>query len=186
MYKRTHLFFFLTVAVFFNATRCKKPDDQPFKPKPQTDHEIITGIKLTFEDVNDVAPDVVVQFSDPDGVGGNNPIQFDTIRLLAQTTYSVVIQLYNESVSPIKEVTENIRNLGSEHLFCFSPTGVSIAISLTDSDGTYPIGFSSNWVIGNAGIGNLQVRLKHQTSGKDGTCNPGSTDVEVNFRTEIQ
>jgi hypothetical protein len=186
MIKKINVFVALMVGTALSFTQCKKPEDQPFQPKPQTDHEIITGIKLTFTDISDIAPVVTAQFSDPDGVGGNNPVQFDTIRLFPQTTYNVVIQLYNESVNPVEEVTENIRDLGTEHLFCFAPTGVTLSVTLTDSDGTYPIGFSSNWVSGNAGTGNMQVRLKHQTSGKDGTCNPGSTDLEVNFRVEVQ
>jgi hypothetical protein len=165
---------------------CKKPEDKPFTPKPADDHEIITGIKLTFNDANQIYPAVTAQFSDPDGLGGNNPIQFDTIRLKSQVTYNVMVQLYNESVSPTKEVTSFIQNLGNEHLFCFVPTGVDISISITDSDGNFPIGFTSNWAIGASGVGSVQVRLKHQVSGKDGTCNVGATELEVNFRTEIE
>lgn len=166
---------------------CKKPKNEPFKPKPIDDHELITSITLTFTDAAGVLPSVSASFRDIDGPGGNDPIQFDTIRLLASTTYNVQIILANESVNPTVDVTPEILQAGNEHFFCITPNNLNINILLTDSDGTHPIGLQSQWTTPTSANGAVQIKLKHQTGGtKDGTCTPGGTDVEVNFITEIQ
>jgi hypothetical protein len=166
---------------------CKKPNNDPFVPKPVDDHELITSITLTFVDNAGVLPTVSASFRDPDGPGGNDPVQFDTIRLSAGATYNVQLTLENESVSPIIDVTSEILEAANEHFFCFTPSNVTVSVTLTDTDGTFPIGLQSQWITQTVSTGTMQIKLKHQTGGtKDGTCAPGGTDVEVNFITEIQ
>lgn len=174
-------------ALAFLILGCKKPKKRTFVPNPDDDHELITSLTLTFIDVAGIVPSVTASFRDIDGPGGNDPVQFDTIRLNNSTTYTVQMNLANESVNPTVDVTSEILQEGNEHFFCITPSNLNIAVTLTDSDGTFPIGLQSQWITSTVGTGTVQVKLKHQTGGtKDGTCNPGGTDVEVNFVTEIQ
>jgi len=55
-----------------------------------------------------------------------------------------------------------------------------------DSDGNYSIGLKTQWQAKNLTSGELTLTLKHQPGVKDGTCDPGETDVEVVFPISIQ
>lgn len=167
---------------------CKKDDDLvPVPPPVENEGEVITKMTLTFVDSAGVQPTVSATFSDPDGDGGNAPTVFDTISLAASTTYNVSILLLNETVSPADTISNEVLEEDHEHLFCFTPSGVTVTITRTDSDGTYEVGLQSKWVTGTASNGTVKVVLKHQPDGlKDGTCTPGDTDIEVDFATKIQ
>ena len=171
-----------------SMTGCKKDDDQvPVPPPVANESEVITTLTLTFTDQANVQPTVTATFRDPDGDGGNGPDVHDTIKLMDSTTYNVAIQLLNETVSPAEDITPEILEEDHEHLFCFTVTGADVAIQRTDSDGTYEVGLQSQWTTGTAGNGSVQVVLKHQPDMmKDGTCNPGETDIDVTYVTEIQ
>ncbi len=169
---------------------CKKDDDSPNPTTPTTppvnEEELITSVILSFEDTAGVQPSVQYAFRDPDGDGGNAPTQHDVIRLVANTYYNTTVQLLNESVSPAEDITEEVEEEDDEHLFCYSVSNTNVAITITDSDGTYDVGIQSRWFTGAAANGETVVTLKHQPDVKDGTCAPGDTDVEVTFVTEIQ
>lgn len=184
---KTSLFLFLAAVLIVG---CKKDDDAP-KPSastpPANEEELITSVKITLTDTAGIAPIVEAWFRDPDGDGGNAPIQFDTIRLVANTVYNATIELYDESKNPVEDITAEVQAEDDEHIFCYIPSAVNLAIIRTDSDGTYEVGLATQWSAGAASLGTTKVTLKHQPDGiKDGTCAPGDTDVELDFVTEIQ
>lgn len=191
---KASLFLFLAAALMVG---CKKDDDAP-KPTPGggggpiNEEELITSVKITFEDTAGVEPTVVVWFRDPDGDGGNAPTQFDTIRLAANTVYNASIEILDESKNPVENITEEIEEEADEHLFCYTPANVNLSITRTDIEsdygvgGTLEVGLTTQWVTGNASVGTTEIVLKHQLGVKNGTCAPGDTDVELNFITEIQ
>ena len=144
------------------------------------EEEVITGARLTFNG------STTYSFSDPDGEGGNNPT-IDTIRLKVDSTYSVSVSVWNETEDPEHDVTEEISEEKEEHILCFSPTGVGLNITRTDTDANnYEVGLTSSWEATSAGIGAVTVSLKHQPGSKDGTCTPGETDIEVVFPVVIE
>ena len=171
---------------------CSKKDDDVPQPAPNgtttPDHEeeLITSAILSFVDTAGVQPSVEVAFRDPDGDGGNAPTEHDTIRLVANTYYTATIQLLNESESPAEDITVEVQDEDDEHLFCYTPSSTNVAITRTDSDGTYEVGIATFWSTGAAATGETVVTLKHQPGEKDGTCAPGDTDIEITFVTEIQ
>lgn len=168
---------------------CKKDDDSPeptTSTPPIQESELITSLIISFEDTVGVQPSVQYAFRDPDGDGGNKPTEHDTIRLVANTYYNAVIQILNESVTPAEDITTEVAEEASEHLFCYTPNNTNVAIQRTDSDGTYEIGITTQWSTGATATGETTVALKHQPDAKDGTCAPGDTDIEVTFVTEIQ
>lgn len=163
----------------------KKEVENPTNPNEQ---ELITTFKIVFTDINGVLPNVEAQFVDIDGSGGNNPTVFDTIRLVANATYNASITLLNESVIPTQDITAEVEEEGVDHLFCFDLTnGLNAVITRTDSDANnLPIGITSQWILGTASTGTSTIRLRHQPGVKNGQCDPGETDIELNFHTVIQ
>lgn len=181
------------IALTIVMVGCSKDEDVPEpvvagggSATPPNEEELITSAILSFVDTAGVQPSVQYAFRDPDGDGGNAPTQQDTIRLVANTYYSATIQLLNESVSPAEDITLEVAQEDDEHLFCYAPSNTNVAITRTDSDGTYEVGITTLWSTGAIASGETTVTLKHQPGVKDGTCTPGDTDVEITFITEVQ
>ncbi len=186
--KRTNAYTIFTALAFAVAVvSCKKDENPPVeKPQNEDEQELITTFTLTFTDTSHVLPDVTATFRDNDGAGGNAPTTFDTIRLQNNTVYAASITLLNESVTPAEDITEEVHERDFEHLFCFDVSaGLDLSIIRTDSDGTYEVGLQSLWTCGNVSTGNTTIRLKHQPGVKNGQCDPGETDIELSFITEI-
>lgn len=175
--------------IALTATACKKEKKKEVEnPTNPNEQELITTFKIVFTDTNGVLPNVEAQFVDVDGPGGNNPTVFDTIRLAANATYHATITLLNEAAIPAQNITAEVEEEGVDHLFCFDLTsGLNAVITRTDLDANnLPIGIMSQWVTGNASTGTSTIRLRHQPGVKNGQCDPGETDIELNFHTIIQ
>ncbi len=171
------IFFFLT-----SISACHKDDESPETPQETpNEEEVITTCKLVFTDVSGTTIDTIAVYRDPDGDGGNAPVQFDTIHLHASTTYTTEIILLNETVSPADSISNEVLEESQDHLFCFHVVDANVSITRTDSDGTFEIGLQSEWITTTASTGTVTVTLKHQPGIKDGTCDPGDTDVEIQF-----
>jgi hypothetical protein len=167
---------------------CKKDKDNPKNPNNKKDHGFITTLELNFTNQNDTLEKRSFVFTDNDGPGGLPPSRWDTIRLDANKTWSCEIKMY-DATDGNKDITYQIKEDAKNHIFCFNPSNEianNLIINRTDSDGKYEIGLSSNWITQSTSKGSVQIILKHQVRTKDGTCNPGSTDIELLFRTEIQ
>jgi hypothetical protein len=122
------------------------------------------------------------RFDDPDGPGGNNPTRLDTIYLDSGRTTLVSLRFEDASSGSVKDITTEIRAEGNEHLICVNPSGISLQVTASDSDGKYPIGLESRWKSSGKGSGTVKIVLKHQPGGvKNGSCDPGDTDAEVIF-----
>ncbi|HVU94683.1 MAG TPA: hypothetical protein VHE34_05640 [Puia sp.] len=72
-----------------------------------------------------------------------------------------------------------------------SATGpyLNLVVSRTDQDSNNPplqIGLTDNFVTGAASTGWLRVVLRHQPNVKNGTYDPGSSDLDVNYKVNIQ
>jgi hypothetical protein len=71
-----------------------------------------------------------------------------------------------------------------------SATGpyLNLVVSRTDLDNNNPplqVGLTDNFVTGVTSNGWLRVVLRHQPNVKNGTFDPGSTDLDVNFKVNI-
>jgi hypothetical protein len=161
---------------------CKKDDDLvPVPPPVANESEVITTLQITFKDSLGVKPDVTAIFRDPDGDGGNAPVQFDSIRLEAGTPYLATISLLDETKSPAEDIGAEVIEEANDHFFCFTPSAANVSVRSTDLYGSYTLGMKSTWTTGAASRGAVLVKLKHQPGVKNGSCDPGETDIEVNF-----
>lgn len=163
------------VALMFSS--CEKAED----PHAGHNHPVITTVKLNFTDQMSQNT-FSVEYSDPDGVGGNPP-SIDTIMLDSGHVYSVTVEFWDESVNPASNVTPTIQVTGFEHLVCYEAlNNLMIGFTITDQDGGgLPLGLVSDWTVGTADDGNFRLKLRHQPGVKDGTCTPGDSDVETTF-----
>jgi len=175
-----------TIVTIATISSCKKDDDHANDDHEHNEEELITSLSLTFTDTAGIKPTLTYAFKDPDGVAGNAPTQFDTLKLSANTVYNVTVSFLDESKNPAVNITSEVEEEDHEHLICFDNTGLNATVVRTDSDGTYEVGLKSRWTLGNASQGNMKVSLKHQPGVKNGNCGVGETDVEVNFPALIQ
>ena len=168
--------------ISFSIFSCKKTEE----PQDIHEEETITTVKLNFTENGNPGNTFTVQYSDPDGAGGNPP-SIDTIHLENTKTYTVAVEFWNESVSPAEDLTPEILSEAAEHIVCYDAlNGLDVTFTITDTDAnSLPIGLASTWTVNAANNGDFQITLKHQPGVKDGTCAPGDTDVEAVFPVSV-
>ncbi|MCS6991755.1 MAG: hypothetical protein NZL95_07825 [Chitinophagales bacterium] len=171
---------FAVILLFLIAVACR--DENP--PPPAHPSEVITTVQLKFSSVDDPSEEFWVVFSDPDGIGGNPPVRFDSIRLKSTKTYECEITLIDESHTPAHDLTHEIEQEADDHQFYFLPSGVDVVVTYADADSKgRPIGLKSLWQCGAAGQGTMTLILKHKPGLKGDSDPPtvGDTDIEVAF-----
>ena len=187
--KKTNLSIFgLGMFLLAGLSSCKKDSDLVTVPPPVANEpELITTLQLHFTEVGMPSNTFTYEYSDVDGTGGNPPVA-DTIILDTNTSYTVTIDVLNESESPVDTLTSEIEAEKDDHLFCFDVMSGDLTITRTDVDNnTLEVGLSSSWVAGpTVGLGHMHVTLKHQPGVKDGSCTPGETDIEAHFEIKLQ
>lgn len=157
---------------------------KPENPTPD-ENEVITTLSVIATNGSNTE---MFTFRDLDGASANLPVQFDTIRLTANKTYNVKLLLLDETKNPTDTLSNEIAEEADEHIFFFTSTPNALAtVTITDYDSqNLPIGLLSTWHTGDVGTGTVKITLRHQPGVKDGTYEPGDTDVEVAFPVIIQ
>lgn len=184
--KKRKPFFLILLSAMVVLHGCKKDDDLVPVPAPINEPELITTLKIEFTDSANSANKIITIFRDLDGEGGNEPGQFDSLKLQANKTWFFETTLLNESVSPAENITEEIKEEADDHLFVYSSIGLNNTIKITDNDSkNLPIGLKGIFRTGAASSGSTTVILKHQQGVKDGSSDKGETDVEVTFKSRI-
>lgn len=163
---------------------CTKEDNH----QHNDEEELITQVKLILIDTlsNDT---LISNWSDRDGIGGNNPILPDTLKLKEDKMYFGKIEFYtNHDAATFHDITPEILTEANNHIICYNvqtmimpPT--SLYMIRTDEDLTGKVlGLKTEWYTPKTfDKGYVNIRLKHQPGVKDETCDPGETDVEVYF-----
>jgi hypothetical protein len=156
------------------------------------EEELITTLKFIVLD-NSNSVETTYTFSDPDGAGGNSPTKFDTIKLKANTSYSLAVKVLNESVSPAEDLTSEITAEANDHQFYYLPSsGLNLTIESLNKDGNnLPVGLNGSFKTLASSNGNLQVILKHKPGNKKASddATVGETDIELpngGFYVQIQ
>jgi hypothetical protein len=172
----------LLLSIF--STSCSKDEEEDLG----NEEELITTLRLTLRETGS-ATVKVFEFKDPDGTGGNPPTKFDPIILSPSKNYTCTIEVLNESVSPVENITAEIIAESDDHQFYFEPAGVNIFVINLDTDTQgLPLGVSSTWNTGAASNGTVKITLKHKPGAKlaGDLVNKGETDIEVNFTAQVQ
>ncbi len=185
---KTFALVFSTVALF---TSCSDDDN---KATPVNEEEVISTVKVTLTNGANV---ITLIQRDLDLDGPNEPV-ITGGTLQANTTYTGVVQLLNETEDPIEIVSEEIEESDKEkrdHQFFFAAIPSLLGtFSYTDEDSNgNPIGLNFTFTTGAASTGDLSVILKHlpnksapNVSSGDITNAGGSTDAEAIFPITIE
>ena len=179
-----NIFLLALIASSLSLSSCKKDDDDPDDHDHDHEEELITTVELHMDNTA-TGDHLTATWSDPDGPGGEDAT-IEAITLDTNSTYEVSIEFSDESGDEVHDVTHEIEDEAAAHIICFDPSSGELSVSRTDSDGTHGIGLESEWTTTAAGSLNITISLKHQPDVKDGTCDPGETDVEVEFPVVIQ
>ncbi|WP_299121720.1 type 1 periplasmic binding fold superfamily protein [uncultured Tenacibaculum sp.] len=164
-------------------------------PTVVNEEEVITTMKIVLTP-NGGGNAVTIQSRDLDGDGPNPPVITPSpISLAANTTYSAVITLLNETENPAGNVTDEVAKEADEHQFFYSASGIAGTFTYAganDSNGN-PVGIQFTVATGAAGNGTYTVTLRHEPNksatgvkGGDITNAGGSTDIEVSFPIILQ
>lgn len=163
---------------------CNKKTTTP--PNPN-ENELITTCQINFVDSLGIQASKSFKYRDLDGDGGNNPSQWDTIRLKANTTYLAEVLLLDESKSPTDTISQEVFEEGKDHLFCYTISGISTTITKKDKDENgLDLGLQTSWINGNISQGNVNIVLRHQPNIKTGSCDLGDSDLDLIFQTIIE
>ena len=111
--------------------------------------------------------------------------------LSVATTYSGVIELFNETVSPAEPVHEEVAEESAEHQFFYTQGGnINVTTNYEDFDGNgNPLGLSFSLSTTSAGQGTMTFTLRHEPlKPNDGTLSGagGETDLSVTFPITIE
>ena len=171
----------LATPLVFSA--CKKDKEDP---QPDDDNEQITTVTYVLTPASGGAA-TTVTWKDVDGTGGAAPV-IGALGLRANTTYTGVLTLLDETKNPVVITSDEIAKEKDDHLFFFEPTPAGLlTVTRTDKDSkNLEVGLTTRLVTTAAGSGGLKITLRHQPGTKNGTFAPGDTDVEVTFPTTVQ
>ncbi|MBU3677004.1 MAG: hypothetical protein FGM54_07490 [Chitinophagaceae bacterium] len=160
---------------------------KPSTPPNPNEEEMISSVLIHLVDSSGVEADRTIIYRDLDGDGGNAPQRFDSIRLSKNKTYWSNLYFLDETKMPIDTISKEVNAEADEHLICYTPNGISMPIVVLDQDGNnLPLGLVSKWRTGASGTGALRIQLRHQPGNKNGSCDPGSSDIDLNFTLHIE
>lgn len=129
-----------------------------------------------------VSPDTLVfTYRDIDLASGPNLPTIDSLRLLPNTYYSVIVLLYNEQKNPPENISKEVRFEGDQHQLFYEPIPNDIlTTTYKDADDeSDPLGLAMAFTTGLGGNGSLAMTLKHQPTNKNGQISNGDTDILV-------
>lgn len=161
-------------------------------PQIPNEEELITTVIYTLTPVTGGDP-VIFSFRDLDGDGGQSPVVV-LGRPKANTVYNAEVGLYNESVSPVDTITNEVSEEALEHQFFYTFSDLNASYIYTDMDTeNHPIGITTKVTTGAPSEGLVTIILRHLpdkfASGvSDGDISNagGETDIEVSFLVIIE
>jgi hypothetical protein len=166
---------FAAVVISISLLSCEKEDEK----EHHHEEEVITTVQISLS-AEGSADSATVKWSDTDGAGGSEP-SIDTLYFNRTSNYRMYISFLDESGSETEDITEEIKEEANDHLICsYSNTGIVNSTLDTDNNGL-PLGLEQIVSLDSAVNGDITFQLKHQPGVKTGTCDAGSTDIEVTF-----
>jgi hypothetical protein len=188
-------FFSENLVIFFPLLICAVlAGCDPEDPVPVEEQELITTVNISFTKVGTTDGPIIFSWRDLDGSGPDAPA-IEPIVIDAHSTYTVTLELLNESGSPAEDVTSEIEEESEDHQFFFSFNNVDeVVLTYDDVDGKgKPVGIKSIISTEHFGTGTLGIILLHLPD-KNGIGvsegNPanagGETDLDIQFPLTIE
>ncbi len=211
MIKLKHVAYVLLATTLFYAG-CSSKSEQAVAPNIA--NETITQATLEF--TNEANPSDTTSCTYIFHVNNNGNVtttDSSKLNLKANSVYDAKVYMLDRTQSPVFVVSNEIKDRQNYHLFFYQPTPISnppvigntspyipgtptsqlpplnLTIKRTDHDSNNPpleIGLTAQFKTGAASTGNLRWVLRHQPNAKNGSFDPGSSDLDVNFITIIK
>lgn len=169
------IIFLAITAMAITASSCKKDD--------KTESENITKVVMHLSAAG-FDQEFEAKETNGDGVWDS----IDEIVLPAGTNnLNCHIHVYDETQSPVLDLTEEIEAESAVHIFTYKISGAELTIKPNDSDSNgKPLNLETLWDTGNASNGTVQVKLHHEPSDKTATDPGGEIDFDVTFPVKVQ
>lgn len=181
---------FMTATVIMLVFDGCKKDEKTVSP-PLPGNEFLTTVRLVATNTADASDVQVASVTDTTLIAHPaDSINNHTLTLKANSVYTVSVLFLDETAKPAGNVTDDIYARRNYHLICFDVSGgANLTVARTDQDTNnppLPIGLQDRFTTGAAGNGTLNVQLRHQPNAKNGSCDPGSSDADVDFTIVIK
>ncbi|QXP62395.1 type 1 periplasmic binding fold superfamily protein [Polaribacter sp. R2A056_3_33] len=165
-------------------------DDDPIAVNEE---ELITTVTLVLTPENG-GDTITLKSTDLDGDGPTEPEVSISGNLAANTIYTGVTKVLNETENPAEDITLEVEEEGVDHQFFYTFTNEIASTTYIDTDlNGAPIGIDFSLTTTDAGSESLTVSLIHEPnkSGEgvvDGDISnaAGETDAEVTFAITIE
>lgn len=206
-----YLYAVLGTALFYAS--CSSKSEQAVAPNIA--NETITQASLKFTNEANPADTTSCTYTfHVDNNGNVTSTDSTKLTLKANSVYDAVVYMLDQTQKPVFVVSDEIKDRQNYHLFFYQPTPINTApvisnttpyipgtpvdtqdpplqltIQRTDHDTNNPpleVGLKAKFTTKGASTGNLRWVLRHQPNAKNGTYEPGSSDLDVNFITVIQ
>jgi hypothetical protein len=213
MLKLKHALYALLGTALFYAG-CSSKAEQAVAPNIANEEITSASLKLTNQADPSDTPSCTYRFH-LDNNNNVVSTDSTALNMRVNSKYNVKVYMLDTTQKPIFVVSNEIKERENYHLFYFQPTPTSAAalvisnttpyvpgtptsatgpylnltIARTDLDTNTPplqVGLTDLFTTGAASVGNLRFMLRHQPNAKNGTFFPGSSDLDVNFKTTIK
>jgi len=151
------------------------------------EHEEVNILRYTLTNTNDTNNVVTFEFNDPDGEGGADGTKQVSGTLVANATYTGVLELLYNHDGTLESVSDEIKENDAEDHEVFYINSAGMTIDTTDVDANNnPLGFETNISVGATITGSLTIAIVHEgkkpnTGINDALSGGGTTDIEVVF-----
>lgn len=172
----------LTLVSLFSLASCNNDD-----PIAVNEEEVITTVTTTLTAGSQT---VTLTSRDLDGDGPNAPVVTASANLQLNTTYTGTVRFLNEAVTPLDDITLEVKEEGVDHQLFFQAPAAIGAFTYADADvNGKPIGLGFTLKTGTAAAtGNIVVVLRHMPAKSaagvatgDITNAGGATDAQITY-----
>ena len=183
MKKQDFLLCAIVIALITTGS-CNKKEQSPVI---NVSNEVITTLKIKAVNVADPTDTPSAKCVQLDRSGATPPDTSNfTLNLRKNASYKVQLRI----LDTLTDITDEILARQNYHLYCFYPaSGLNLMVTLTDHDTNtpqLPIGLQDNFATGATSSGALEINMRHQPNVKDGTCAPGTSDLDAFYYVKVQ
>ncbi len=174
--------------------------DDDYIPKIVNQEEVITTMNVTLIDPSGSI--ITLKSYDSDGDGPNAPVVTVSGSLSTNTIYSGEVELLNETVFPVENITLEVMKEADEHQFFFVKSdALNASFDYSDTEADYkkddnsmdPVGIAFTLSTAEASSGTVSVTLIHEPEkGASGVSQGnianagGETDFTATFPVIVQ
>ncbi len=182
MKKNLFISIFLGAALIISWVSCQKvATTQVALPG----NEPLTTMLIKAVNVNDATDTPSAKWIQLDPTGALLPdTSHSTLVLRDSARYNVTVQF----LDTLSDITSEIKARENYHIICFDPSNSNLTVNRMDHDTNpkqYEVGLVDLFTTTGISSGKLEITLHHQPNVKDGTCTPGSTDMDATFNVNI-